>query len=355
MRVSIAVCAGLLVGLSGFAAICGSAGKSKAPAAVSTATTPKVACLKADTLPPQLPLGGTSGACITAVQELPGGATVFGAADSTIGIARSGRATHVRAAGATGAVSNLMSLLPHGLVAFVVDQGIGLFDPQTGQQVMLNGRSLAYSSLAPNVAQQRIDHGNYFALFPDAVRPRQQQNGALGAVTGDGKVESIALEEDLVPKISIVCATYIHPGALIEKDAVCVDVSDLVPPPPLPPPATPLSGSDACLSSTTPRTDTLHRIDLTVALTGVSPSTISMHPGETYDWTIKTGDGLVHVLGLYDAQGNLVRDTAGTRVCVTPPARGAPVTVEFALAGGSRNLILKDTAHPGVRAAVHVR
>lgn len=324
------------------AASCGSPPRSGVSASTAGGQTPsEPPCLQASSLPAGFALPRPSD-CVTSAAHLSDGRLAIGTQQGFVGVVAGTSVTDVRAASATGAVSDL-SVLPSGRIAmFVVDQGVGLLDLATAEQIKLAGRRLTPDR--PNVANA-IGESYYFQL-PQPTRPHDNSLGQLAATRSDGTQEAMALVEHVEPGTSVVCVIY-PPEP---HEAGCVDVSDIVTPLPTVPPATPLTGSDPCLSANASPADQAHQLTLTARLpwnagTSEAVPSFTVTANERYTLTLTPADGVIHTFGVYDEQGNLVRDAHGTRMCL-PPVVGSAVTVALTLDGPPRTLTLRDTAHP---------
>lgn len=338
-RLAACFAAGAIV-LCLLAVSCGSPTQSAVSGSTAGANTRagEPTCMPTSSLPREfaLPAGGSD--CVTTEVTLPDGRFAIGTQQGFVGIATGTSVSAVRAASATGAVSDL-SVLPSGKIAgFVVDQGMGLIDLTTAKQIKLAGRPLTPDR--PNV----IGESYYFQFPKPAPRGHDGPLGALVATGGDGTEEAMAIVEHIQPGSSVVCVIY--PPA--SHEAGCVDVSDIVSPLPTVPAATPITGSDPCLSANASPVDPAHQLALTIGYTPGSttpPASLVVNGGERYTLTLTPADGVIHTLGVYDDQHNLVRDASGTRMCL-PSVVGSPITVSFTLVGGPQTLTIRDTAHP---------
>lgn len=287
------------------------------------------------------------------------GTTVIGTREGHVGVVRAGKLTEISPAMATGPVKDPRLIAQGPLVSFVVDQGLGIIDPRTGQQVRLAGRDLRQSRSADAAQWVSQGDGYYFVLEPQPQRPHGGPGAQFSTRLANGRFEAISLEQVPLPGMTLLCVNYVTAGGGFEHEGVCVNISDLVPPPPATPVILPTfpPGGDPCIATGAPQVDAAHQLTVDVSTAGFSPATLTINAGQTYAVTIRnTEPGVVHEFNVYDSQHNLVRDAAGVRLCVNVPAQAqGAVTVPLRIAGPARTLTYTDAIHPQVTGTLIVK
>ena len=363
----------IVVAVAILAAACGEPASRSASSTPSLASSPNKSvgpsavgrtaqsCIAASALPQRLASAATSSDCVTGFTTLSDGTVVGGTAGGDLVLVAANGIRTIKTGG-TGPVTALEPFFTHTnvsyqLVAYVVGEGIGIFDPRSATNLRFGiNRPLVDKGGSPLTDQTRFVADNrFFVMQPVPGRPHLNSLGQYALTKPDG-VDEFAFAD--VGTDGELCFVYgSQPGDVPEQ--VCDNVSDqlsLAPTPVSTTPTPPATGARCSVPSGVPA-DAAHTIRLVVSLNGVEPWAITVQAGERYVMTLTSSDSsnILYSYQLTDGLDRVRPDGNGSFLCLAGTNLSShPVSTDFVAPLGGGVFYLTDMIHPHVRVKVTV-
>jgi hypothetical protein len=271
------------------------------------------ACLQPALVPAFQPSLGADD-CVTSLGSLPNGDVAVGTKAGLLGFVHAGSIRTVRPPGASGPVTDVDG--GRDLLAFVVDQGIGLFALGSNQLVALSDEFAAGAGDGGG----RFISAQYYIDLPGPGRPSFSPQVGYVKDTDSGVHQrlgfGIGVDGDF-------CVLYMpDPGAVPER--WCTPPGILFPAPEVTlAPRQP----GGCAQRTPSTAEQIHALSMTVTNDGYQPQEVTVTAGEVYQLTIDNQDaGRTHQ---WIVEG--VRDSTGLPICTAPIPPGSSGSVTFAI------------------------
>jgi hypothetical protein len=279
--------------------------------------------MESSELPSGLASLASSTDCATGFVVLEDGTAVAGTLRGNLAVADNAGTRRYFSNG-TGPVTDLKLVLvsPDGaaqLVAFAVDEGVGLFEPRSGRIIelgkvhpLVNGKSgKPLANRSEYIASDR-----FIVMRPVRGRPRPGPSGWYVLITPDGKEERLGAFGTTPGDI---CFMHIAFSGDVPQPT-CTDISDQLPPGSVPTPRpvptfAPPPLADRCSDATSTIVDAAHQLHFVIGRDSIEPSAVTVRGGEHYVVSYESADPSgVHGLILVDANDRLLRDATGSVV-----------------------------------------
>lgn len=321
-------------------------------------------CLPTSELPPALASLASVPDCATGAVGLDSGDAVAGTVEGNLVVARAS-GTDTYPSNGTGPVTSLTAVRIKSpvdpavslgqVVTYAVEEGVGVFDPRVGSNIMFGGHALFDKGYNPVDPARYFFRGQIILMVPVQGRPRLNSVGQWTLTKPDGQDEALILSLGG----GSACGRYLTSPDALPEQRWCTDISDDLPPgaslPPVPPPLVLPGTGGGCGAAATIQADADHTINVVIGRDTIAPSAITITAGEQYVVTLASSDPRVsHYLLFVDSSGRAIRDANGAIVCVAAPQGTEVMSTDFIAPDFAGPAYLEDPIHPNQRVAVTI-